>query len=75
MDNLLQGIAKVCAYLDDILITGATEAEHLRNKITGSTESLRITSRYVLKEKQVCIFASTGGILRSSNFPVRASSY
>ena len=31
MDNLLQGIEKVCVYLDDILITGATEAEHLRN--------------------------------------------
>ena len=31
MDNLLQGIPKVCIYLDDILITGATEAEHLHN--------------------------------------------
>ena len=31
MDSLLQGIPKVCIYLDDILITGATEAEHLHN--------------------------------------------
>ena len=31
MDNLLQGIAKVYVYLDNILITGATEAEHLCN--------------------------------------------
>ena len=31
MENLLQGIPKVCVYLDDILITGATEAEHLNN--------------------------------------------
>ena len=31
MDSLLQGIPKVCIYLDDILITGAMEAEHLHN--------------------------------------------
>ena len=29
MENLLQGITKVCVYIDDILITGSTEAEHL----------------------------------------------
>ena len=31
MDNLLQGIANVCVYLDDILISGATETDHLHN--------------------------------------------
>lgn len=31
MDNLQQGIPKICVYLDDILITGSTEAEHLHN--------------------------------------------
>ena len=31
MENLLRGIPKVCVYLDDILITGATEVEHLNN--------------------------------------------
>ena len=31
MENLLQGIPKVCIFLDDILITGATETEHLNN--------------------------------------------
>ena len=31
MDTLLQGIPHVAVYLDDILITGATEAEHLAN--------------------------------------------
>ena len=31
MDNLLQGIPKICVYLDDILVTGATEAEHSHN--------------------------------------------
>ncbi|KAL7842144.1 hypothetical protein SRHO_G00238330 [Serrasalmus rhombeus] len=31
MDSLLQGIPHVACYLDDLLITGATEAEHLSN--------------------------------------------
>ena len=31
MENLLQGIPRVCVYIDDILVTGATEEEHLAN--------------------------------------------
>ena len=31
MDTILQGMSKVTCYLDDILITGATESEHLNN--------------------------------------------
>ena len=31
MENLLQGIKHVCVYLDDILVTGTTEQEHLQN--------------------------------------------
>ena len=31
MTNLLKGIPKVCVYLGDILITGATKEEHLTN--------------------------------------------
>ena len=31
MENLLQGINHVCVYLDDILVTGTIEQEHLQN--------------------------------------------
>ena len=31
MENILQGIGHVSVYLDDILVTGATEQEHLEN--------------------------------------------
>ena len=31
MENLLQWIPRVCVYIDDILVTGATEEEHLAN--------------------------------------------
>jgi hypothetical protein len=31
MENLLQGIPRVCVSIDDILVTGATEEEHLAN--------------------------------------------
>jgi len=31
MDSILQGMPHVICFLDDILITGATEAEHDKN--------------------------------------------
>ena len=31
MDAILQGIPQVLRYIDDILVTGKTEADHLRN--------------------------------------------
>ena len=31
MDNILQSLPGVCAYLDDILVTGKTADEHIKN--------------------------------------------
>ena len=31
MDGILQGLAGVCTYLDDILVTGKTTDEHIKN--------------------------------------------
>ena len=31
MDRILQGIPRVICYIDDILVTGASEADHLHN--------------------------------------------
>ena len=68
MDSLLQGIPKVCIYLDDILITGAMEAEHLHNlqEVLNRLEQAGMCLNF--KERQVCIFASSGGIPGSRNF-------
>ena len=37
MESLIQGIPKVCVYIDDVLVTGTTEEDHLANM----TEVLR----------------------------------
>ena len=53
IDNLLQCIEKVCVYLDDILITGATEAEHLRN-LQEVLSRLEQAGMHLKKDK--CVF-------------------
>ena len=31
MENLLQGLPNVCVYIDDILVSGISEADHMQN--------------------------------------------
>ena len=53
MDTVLQGLQKVVCYLDDILITGSTEEEHLHNL----EAVLKRLSRYGIRAKRAkCSF-------------------
>ena len=53
MDTVLQGLQKVVYYLDDILITGSTEEEHLHNL----EAVLKRLSRYGIRAKRAkCSF-------------------
>ena len=53
MDNLLQGLEHVVVYIDDILITGRTEEEHLRtlNKVLQILEDAGMRLK-----KEKCVF-------------------
>ena len=50
MENVLQGLPRVCVYIDDILITGQTEAEHTRN-IEAVLQRLHSVGMRLKKEK------------------------
>lgn len=53
METLLQGIAGVCVYLDDILVTGSSEGEHLHN-LTQVLQ--RLANAGMRLKKQKCEF-------------------
>ena len=56
MDTVLQGLPKVICYLDDILITGSTDEEHLEN-VEKVLERLK---KYGIRAKrQKCSFLSS----------------
>ena len=56
MDTVLQGLPKVICYLDDILVTGSTEEEHLAN-VERVLERLQ---RYGIRAKRAkCAFMSS----------------
>ena len=53
MENLLQGISGTCVYLDDILVTGETEQQHLEN-LAQVLNRLRTAGMRLKREK--CAF-------------------
>ena len=70
MDSLLQGIPKVCTYLDDMLITNAMEAEHLQEVLN----CLEQAGTYVhVFKKDKCAFCFLRWNIWVTKFPRRAS--
>jgi len=50
MENVLQGLPKVCVYIDDILVTGETELEHLQN-FNAVLECLKTAGMHLKQNK------------------------
>ena len=59
MKSILHGILKVVVYLDDILITGANDDEHLKN-LSEVLSHMQSTGLHLRKDK--CKFMSLLGI-------------
>ena len=53
MENLLQGLKHVCVYIDNVLVTGSTEAEHIAN-VEEVLKRLQTAGMKLKKEK--CMF-------------------
>jgi len=56
MDTILQGLPHVMCYIDDILITGATEKEHLQNL---EAVLRRLKHEGIILKKSKCSFLQT----------------
>ena len=50
MESLLQGLPMVCAYIDDILVSGKTPEEHLHN-LNEVLQRLKLAGLHLKKEK------------------------
>ena len=61
MENVLQGIPNVIVYIDDILVTGANDDEHLKTLIAGAR--LTGTSWFPSLEIQVYVYGPISVIL------------
>uniref|UniRef100_A0A1X7U9Q9 Reverse transcriptase domain-containing protein n=1 Tax=Amphimedon queenslandica TaxID=400682 RepID=A0A1X7U9Q9_AMPQE len=61
--TILQGLPKVFVYIDDILVTGQTEAEHLKNldEVLGQLEKAGVRLKkcsVLLPELETCVVSS-----------------
>ena len=54
MENLLQGLKHICVYIEDVLVTGTTEAEHIANveEVLKRLQAARMRSK-----KEKCMLA------------------
>ena len=56
MENLLRDLPNVCVYIDDILVSGKNDADHLHNL---EQVLARLTSAGITLKRSKCIFATT----------------
>ena len=60
MNTILQWLPHVQCYIDNIIIAGSSEEEHLHN-----VEEVLKPLRHQTQRRQVCLFQRQGGIFRS----------
>ena len=58
IENLLQGLKHICVYIDDVLVTGSTEAEHIAN-VEEDLKRLETAGMRLKKEKCMHQMSST----------------
>ena len=59
MENLLQGVPHISIYLDDILITGTSEADHL-STLDKALTRLEAAGLHLKKNKCAFLLSSMG---------------
>ena len=69
IEGVLRGIPHVCVYLDDILITGKTESDYLKN-LEAVLAHLEEAGMH-LKQKKVWFHAARCGVSRAQHFSHR----
>ena len=64
MDTILQGIPHVVCYLDDILVTGESEDQHLQHLEELSVATTAWRTVYDYTPEQVLVFPAISGVFR-----------